>query len=186
MLCYTSGTTGDPKGAILTHSCFLACCHSTDYFEFNFTEEDVAISYLPYGHVFEQNLFIFSWHRGYSHGYFSGDPLLLIQDVQTLKPTIFCTVPRILNRLYSKIWDGVNSAGGVKKWLFERAINTKRYYLQNQGDFNHRFYDKILKKVRDLMGGNVKHMVTGSAPINPDTLEFFKVVLGCHLHEAYG
>lgn len=70
-------------------------------------DTDVAISYLPYGHTFEQCIFIFSLLRGFAHGYYSGDPLKLLEDLQMLKPTMFCTVPRILNKVYNKIQESV-------------------------------------------------------------------------------
>lgn len=55
----------------------------------------------------------------------------LLDDISVLKPTFFVTVPRILNRVYGKIIDGVNQKGGVSKWLFNKAIADKTYYLQN-------------------------------------------------------
>jgi long-chain acyl-CoA synthetase len=107
MFCYTSGTTGDPKGAMLSHKALLSCMHLIEHFKFQLSEEDSVISYLPYGHTFEQCIFIFSFLKGFRTGYYSGDPLKLMEDVQCLKPTFMCSVPRILNRIYSKVIDSV-------------------------------------------------------------------------------
>ena len=60
MICYTSGTTGDPKGVMIAHESFVSLIYLADQFMVNFDETDIAISYLPYGHTFEQCIFIFS------------------------------------------------------------------------------------------------------------------------------
>ena len=60
---------------------------------------------MPLAHAFEQCFFVFSLLKGYAHGYFNGDPLKLIDDLAVLKPTIFCTVPRVLNRVYTKVYE---------------------------------------------------------------------------------
>ena len=66
---------------MLSHSNFISCSYLADWFNIDLNETDVAISYLPYGHTFEQCIFIFSILRGFAHGYFSGDPLKLIDDI---------------------------------------------------------------------------------------------------------
>ena len=109
MICYTSGTTGDLKGVMIAHESFVSLIHLADQFMVNFDETDIAISYLPHGHTFEKCIFIFSLFKGFSHGYYSGDPLQLLDDIQELKPTLFCSVPRILNRVYSKIHESVET-----------------------------------------------------------------------------
>jgi len=81
MFCYTSGTTGDPKGAKMTHKGFVACQSLVEYIGLNLIESDISISYLPYAHIFEQSCFIYSLARGFSHGYYSGDPLKLVEDI---------------------------------------------------------------------------------------------------------
>jgi long-chain acyl-CoA synthetase len=129
----------------------------------------------------------FSITSGYSHGFYSGDPLKLLEDIVELKPTFFVTVPRILNRVYGKIMDGVNQKGGVAKWLFNKAVTDKTYYLMNGQGLSHKLYDKtVFQKVKDLFGGNLKFMITASAPINGEVLTFFKIALGIHVYEVYG
>jgi long-chain acyl-CoA synthetase len=107
MFCYTSGTTGDPKGAMISHGSFVSTFSMADYFKINLDETDVAISYLPYGHTFEQCIFMLSISKGFSHGYYSGNPLKLLEDISVLKPTLFCSVPRILNRVYGVIHESI-------------------------------------------------------------------------------
>lgn len=78
MFCYTSGTTGDPKGAKVHHGGMLGALFSTSYYGMDLNENDVNLSYLPYAHIFEAYIFAASIIIGFSHGYYQGDPLLLL------------------------------------------------------------------------------------------------------------
>ena len=88
---------------MLSHENFVSCGYLAPWFDINLSEEDIHLSYLPYGHTFEQCMFVFSLFAGIRTGFYSGDPLKLLDDLKVLKPTIFITVPRILNRIYGKI-----------------------------------------------------------------------------------
>ena len=103
LFCYTSGTTGDPKAAKLSHRNFLTAATGVKMSALNMSENDTLISYLPLAHSFEQILFSLSLITGARIGYFSGDVLKLTEDCQVLRPTIFPSVPRIYNRIYDKI-----------------------------------------------------------------------------------
>ena len=81
MFCYTSGTTGDPKGALIPHHALIGGIYTGNQIKMAFQEGDINISYLPYGHLFEAAFFIFSVIIGFAHGYYSGDPLLLLNDL---------------------------------------------------------------------------------------------------------
>lgn len=70
IMCYTSGTTGDPKGSMMSHSYFVACAASVVNYSMNFTKEDIALSYLPYGHLFEQAFFVYTCLTGMKNGYY--------------------------------------------------------------------------------------------------------------------
>jgi long-chain acyl-CoA synthetase len=100
MFCYTSGTTGDPKGAMLTQGQLLATMNVSEFFRFFESDRDSSLSFLPYGHVMEQGIFIKSFIYGFKTGYYSGDVLKLMDDMQVLKPTFIAIVPRVLNRVY--------------------------------------------------------------------------------------
>lgn len=91
-----------------------------------------------------------------------------------------------MNRFYAKIWESVNAKGGAKKWLFEKGVTAKSWYLENEGEFKHKFYDVVFKPVREMFGGNIKKMLVGSAPIAPEVLTFFKIIFGIHINEGYG
>ena len=103
MFCYTSGTTGDPKAAKLTHSNFIAVSTASKYAGFDLSPDDKMISYLPLAHSFEKLLFSVSIVRGTRIGYYCGDVLKLTDDCQALKPTLFPSVPRLYSKIYDKI-----------------------------------------------------------------------------------
>jgi long-chain acyl-CoA synthetase len=158
-----------------------------EYLDAAITPDDIAISYLPYAHIFEQAIFVYSIFIGFSHGYYDGNPFKLQEDMKELKPTVFATVPRILNRIHQKVMGTIEQKGAFTRYLFNKGLNSKKYYLENQGAFQHRLYDSIIfKKVKAEFGGNIKCMITGSAPITGEVLTFFKVALGIHVYEAYG
>ena len=107
--------------------------------------------------------------------------------MQCLKPTFFCCVPRILNRVYSKIVESISSKSALAQWLFSKAVDSKKYYYENEGSLDHKFYDAtVFKKVKDQFGGRVKILLSASAPISAEVLTFYKIALGIHVYECYG
>ncbi|NWU82365.1 ACSL5 ligase, partial [Onychorhynchus coronatus] len=188
VVCFTSGTTGNPKGAMLTHrnvvsnaASFLRCTENT----VECTSSDIAISYLPLAHMFERVVQTVMYSCGAKVGFFQGDIKLLTDDMKTLKPTVFPVVPRLLNRVYDKIQSGANSP--VKRCLLNLAVTMKTAELKQGIIRNDSIWDKLIfKKVQETMGGRVRIMVTGAAPISPSVLTFLRVALGCQIFEAYG
>lgn len=126
-------------------------------------------------------------YTGMKCGFFGGDTLKLTQDIQLLRPTVFPSVPRLYNKIYSKIKDGLSSKTGLIKWLADKAVASKLETLRSGGGLTHAFYDAIIfKKMKDLLGGNIRIMVTGSAPISADVLDFLKICFSSPICEGYG
>lgn len=187
MFCYTSGTTGDPKAAKLTHRNMLAAGTASKFGGIDVDTEDCYISYLPLAHSFEKVLFVMALIRGIKVGYYSGDVLKLSEDCEILRPTLFPSVPRLFCRIYDKITSRLKDLTGMKAYLANRAIESKLYYLEHQASYQYSFYDRaVCDKFKNVLGGRVRLMVTGSAPISVEVLNFLKVCFCCPILEGYG
>ena len=128
MFSYTSGTTGDPKGVMLTHGALCGTSASVQLWlgASILGEADTYISYLPAAHSFEAALFAMSIIYGVKCGYFGGDVLKLVgRDLPLLKPTFFPSVPRLYNKIFGKLKAGIDAATGVKAWLVSKAVAAK-------------------------------------------------------------
>ncbi len=155
-------------------SCDLSMAASTDF--------DTVISYLPLAHVFGRLSVYFTFLRGGSIGNFGGDVRKLADDLQILKPTIFPAVPRVLNRVYDSINKTVSESNWVKRFLFNKAVKSKTATVRKDGKVTSTVYDKLVfAKLKNKLGGRVRIIVTGSAPIAADVLEFFRVSRKSHI-----
>ncbi|GLE02609.1 hypothetical protein PINS_up011450 [Pythium insidiosum] len=184
-ICYTSGTTGNPKGAMLTHANVISAAQTANV-HVELTKDDVHLSYLPLAHVFERAVHAALLGQGGAIGFFQGEVIKLLDDIAALRPTIFPSVPRVLNRIHDRITQGVSKAGAIKRWLFNWAYETKKARLA-QGYVQHDLWDALIfNKVKQVLGGRIRLMLNGSAPISQDCKEFLQIVFGCPVLEGYG
>uniref|UniRef100_A0A667HJC0 Long-chain-fatty-acid--CoA ligase n=1 Tax=Lynx canadensis TaxID=61383 RepID=A0A667HJC0_LYNCA len=171
IICFTSGTTGDPKGAMLTHENIVANSSAFLKLYFQATTEDVSISYLPLAHMFERIVQTVMYSCGAKVGFFQGDIRLLPDDMKTLKPTVFPSVPRLLNRIYDKVHNEAKTP--LKKFLLNLAVSCKFSEVKKGIIRRDSFWDKLIfGKIQDSLGGRVSIMVTGAAPISSPVLMF--------------
>jgi len=183
---YTSGTTGNPKGALLTHENFISAMSGTDIF-FKSDMTDRHLSYLPLAHIFERVVLSGMLAAGGSVAFYRGNPLWLVEDLQACRPTIFPAAPRVLNKIYDKIMAGMTAAGGMKKKLFDSALAAKREGLK-QGFLTHALYDRLIfNKIKKALGLDcVRILVSGSAPLSDNVMIFYRCLLGVPVVEGYG
>lgn len=188
-ILYTSGTTGQPKGVVLTHdniaSNVRAAC-----MVFDIGPDDNTISFLPLSHILQRMCdYLFLW-TGCRIAY-PRDLKTLAEDLRTVRPTVAVSVPRI----YEKIYNGIMAAHGPKKLLVDWAADVAR----EAGDrrlageplpgwlaLRYRIADRIVyRKVRAAVGGRIRFFVSGGGPLAPELARFFHAI-GLTILEGYG
>ncbi|KAJ2809501.1 medium-chain fatty acid-CoA ligase faa2 [Coemansia guatemalensis] len=190
-ICYTSGTTGKPKGAVLSHMCFLSTVNAARNRIRHghiptLDNSDVHLSILPLAHCLERCIHaVFSGH-GARIGFNQGDVRKVVEDIGELRPTVLVGVPRIFNRIHDQVWSQVNARGGIASSLFSYAHGVKRANLKT-GSNTHWLWDRVVfKAVRERFGGRLRLVISGAAPISADVLDFLRVTLSTTVLEGYG
>eukprot|EP00835_Amoeboradix_gromovi_P003354 NODE_218_length_14160_cov_0.274874.p1 type:complete len:741 gc:universal NODE_218_length_14160_cov_0.274874:12495-10273(-) len=188
-ISYTSGTTGLPKGVVLNHQTFACEVVFPVFAHLKWIpEDDCLISYLPLAHIFGRVSELTVLTCGARIGYFSGDTLKLLEDIQVLQPTFFPSVPRLLNRVYIQVQQATVSKHGVVGWLFNKAFATKLDQMARYNTNWHSVIDNspLFMKLRKILGGRVRVIITGSAPIDDSVLLFLRACFGCVFVQGYG
>jgi len=184
-IVYTSGTTGDPKGVELSHGTLTLCPRAgVDMFDLDETMHVVAI--LPWAHVFGLAADLHDYVLCGGGIAFAESVEKLIQNFQEVKPTGLSVVPRIVNKVYDTIQQGV-AADPVKKQFFDAAVAEaikNRDLPEKTKEFKD--YDALVfSQVRNIFGGNLRFFVTGSALMKPEIALFFKDI-GQPTFDGYG
>ncbi|XP_028072334.1 long chain acyl-CoA synthetase 2-like isoform X1 [Camellia sinensis] len=192
-IMYTSGTTGEPKGVILTNGAIMAEVLSTNQLLLETveagTEEDTYFSFLPLAHIYDQIIETYCIYSGSSIGFWQGDVRYLTEDIVELKPTMFCGVPRVYDRIYTGIMEKISAGGALRKTLFQYAYNYKLRNLEKglQQDKAAPLLDKLVfDKIKQGLGGRVRILLSGAAPLPRHVEEFLRVTCCCVLSQGYG
>jgi long-chain acyl-CoA synthetase len=192
---YTSGTTGPPKGCVITHGNAAAVCSITRELDLISEEDDEAYLYLPLAHVFAMITQLGGIEVGAALSFFGGDTRKIIEELGEAKPTYLPSVPRIFEKLYTLATTALAKASESEREQFGQAVKlgVQVRMLEARGEEvpneMREAYDKadpvIFKPVRDLFGGRVRLAVSGAAPIAPEILEFFYAA-GVPVLEGWG
>ncbi|WP_210519184.1 AMP-dependent synthetase/ligase [Hymenobacter terricola] len=188
-LIYTSGTTGKPKGVMLTHDNILSNCRNSQRFV-PVTKDDKALSFLPLCHIFERMVTYLYMMNGVSI-YYAESMDVIADNLREVKPEIFTTVPRLLEKVYDKIVAKGHEQEGIKKSLFFWALDLGlKYDTQKDQGF---FYNTqltlankiIFNKWREALGGNLRCIVSGGGALQPRLARVFWAA-GIRVMEGYG
>ncbi len=190
---YTSGTTGRPKGVMLSHNNIFSNAHAAAIFE-HFDTDDVFLSFLPLSHMFERT-------AGYYMPMIIGAEIayarsieMLGEDLVSIKPTILVTVPRIFERVYNKIHDQLKTKPPIAQKLFSLAVKVgwHRFLLQQKRESWHPklllwpLLNKLVAgKILAKLGGNLQLAVSGGAALSPEIAKTF-IGLGLTISQGYG
>ncbi|KYQ93603.1 fatty acyl-CoA synthetase [Tieghemostelium lacteum] len=187
-IMYTSGTTGDPKGVMLTHKNLTSVISAVNNFV-KVYDNDCHYSYLPYAHVLERIIVMCAFHYGASVGIFSGDTSMVLTEVKQLKPTIFIGVPRIFERIRAGVLKEIDKKSAVVKGLFHTCYSLKSWAILHgyrlpllETLFNKLVFDKV----RMQLGGRVRCILSGGAALSRETEAFLATCFSCSVIQGYG
>ncbi|KKA31173.1 hypothetical protein TD95_002275 [Thielaviopsis punctulata] len=187
---YTSGTTGMPKGVVLTHRNAVSAITAA-MAPGHLKKGGTHISYLPLAHIYGRLLDLCALAQSQQIGYFRGDITGLVDDLKLLRPTGFMSVPRLYNRFNSALRMSTVQAPGLKGALSRKAIETKKASMKltnGKATNKHFLFDRIwTPKVTAALGlGRCEFMVSGSAQLDPEVQEFLRAALGSRFVQGYG
>jgi long-chain acyl-CoA synthetase len=191
---YTSGTTGPPKGCMILNRNYVEMVRSAVLTEALFLPSDVLLLYLPMAHNFGRYMHLLGPRLGMTIA-FCPDPRRLGEVLPAVRPTILPTVPRVLEKVHTAVSANFDAASGVKKRLIDWALRVGRRVsdLRQRGEpiprglaIQHRLADKLVySKVKARLGGRLRAVISGGAPLAKEIAEFFHT-LDIHILEGYG
>lgn len=199
----TSGTTGNPKGVMLTHGNIIANIEGAQFWIIELVPEDISLSYLPLSHIFER----LAGHYlplavGVTIAY-AESIHTIPENLQEIKPTMLTSVPRLFEKVFRQVMDEINQSSPVKRKIFHWALSVGeekyKHYLQSRlADYLSQAYlptslhrkwklanKLVYQKIKEKLGGRLRGLVSGGGTLNPEIARFFWA-LDIPLMEGYG
>ena len=195
LLVYTSGTTGMPKGVEITHENVMFTI-SIGPSTLPVYPGDEQVCFLPLCHILERVISVFQPIAGRTVVNFAESPETVFENIQEVSPTVFTGVPRVWEKIYSRVTILLGDATPTARWVFNRALaaGKARTELEIAGKpvpallaLRYRFWDfVVLRNVRRMLGlDKLRRGTTGAAPISPELLRWFRAI-GVRVFEGYG
>ncbi len=193
-LQYTSGTTGPPKGCMIRHRNYYAMVAVIDHLPSYVRDDDLMLLYLPLAHNFGRLMHLTGPYVGYTIA-FLPDPLQTAEALQTVRPNVLPSVPRVYEKIHTAVVGALDETTGVKRRLadWSLAVGRERSRLEGAGKplgrslaLKARLADRlVLAKIRDRLGGRLRTPISGGAPLGQEIAEYFDAI-GIRIFEGYG
>ncbi|MEQ7800786.1 long-chain fatty acid--CoA ligase [Pedobacter sp. ASV1-7] len=185
-LIYTSGTTGTPKGVMLTHNNLVKNFENSAVLLPEGIEK--GLSFLPLSHIFERMVVYLYMYSGVGI-YYAESMDTIVADIQYVQPSVFSTVPRLLEKVYDKIMEKGKALTGIKRGIFFWSVAlAEKYETSNSWWYNFKLgiaRKLVFKKWQEALGGNIIVIVSGGAALNPRLARIFWAA-GMPVFEGYG
>lgn len=194
-IIYTSGTTGPPKGVLLTQRNVMI---NAEYGvnQLAMPQKDMTtLSFLPLSHVLERTGGYYVSLLNGNHIAFAENVAAVMENMVEIRPTSMVSVPRLFEKIYSRVYESVHQMPQLRRNLFHKAIDTGREYVNKKYvtkeplgllNLQYKFYDRLVfKKIRDRFGGRLSYFLCGGAPLDK-TINEFMWIIGIPVFNGYG
>jgi len=194
-IIYTSGTTGVPKGVLLTQRNIMI---NAEYGieQLGMPQQDMTtLSFLPLSHVLERTGGYYATLMNGNHIAFAESALTVMDNMAEVRPTSMVSVPRLFEKIYSRIHEGVSQMPPARQKIFHRAIEIGREYVNKKYitkeplgllGLKYKIFDKLVfEKIRTRFGGRLSYFLCGGAPLDKTICEFMWII-GLPVYNGYG